>query len=265
MSTQDYAKPDDHEDPTVAQTRGRVFGHVLGTVQDRDDPQQRGRIRVHVAALFPGDPTREQHWTDWLLPKGHWLRVPPIGAPVIVTFELGSITSGSYSWGWFKGSSATDNEVAPTGKGQPDPTYLGEATVAPSGAGFPADYVAPVDPADPAASKPPRYPDNYVSVSPAGHLFEEDNSEGEPRFRYRHPTGTTFLVDPAGNVHVRSKGGVHWNSEGDYTIHLARGQTYRVECEDGPSLIIGPTGIHAKAHILTLQGRVVSNNRMPIR
>jgi uncharacterized protein involved in type VI secretion and phage assembly len=71
----------------------RAVGKFRGVVNDNDDPDKRGRVKVKVPALL-GDQT-----TDWALPSfpcggladTGWFAVPQVGAQVWVEFEGGDI------------------------------------------------------------------------------------------------------------------------------------------------------------------------------
>ena len=71
-----------------------VHGLYLGIVEDNNDPQHRGRLRVRVGQAYGsakyGMPTES---LPWALPATPILLNPPIpvGTPVYVLFELSSL------------------------------------------------------------------------------------------------------------------------------------------------------------------------------
>jgi phage baseplate assembly protein V len=69
----------------------RVYGIVVGTVTDVDDPEAQGRIRVDLS-FMPGGNTRS-YWAPVVMPmagkdRGCWL-FPEIGDEAVVAFDHG--------------------------------------------------------------------------------------------------------------------------------------------------------------------------------
>lgn len=234
--------------------RGRYYGRYMGFVRDRNDPKKLGRCRIHVPSIL-GRANVPDNWLDWCRPSSSGLFVPPLGAPVWVTFENGQVTHGVYSHGWILGNDAGSSAAHPAGKGEEDPTWVQEATYA--GGGRAGATISATLPQDTARDSRPEYPYNKVFESESGHVFELDDTPGRPRARYRHPSGTVVLIDSAGNVQIRSAGGIYHESDGDYVIALKPGSTYKVIYPQGGAISVGAAGVHVGGNQATLMGRTV--------
>lgn len=238
----------------VEKNRNRYFGEYLGFVKDREDPAKLGRVRVHVPSLTSEEDV-EEHWLDWCYPKSAGLNVPPLGAPVMVTFEQGYVQHGTYSWGWIVGEDASSSSAPVAGKGvEIDSTWLEELNVAAGGAG---PGLSTTLPKDSARDNKPKYPFNKVFQSEGGHVLELDDSAGFPRARYYHPAGTTILVDADGSTHIRSAGAQWFHSGGDIVFALGQGGTFKVIYPGGTGFHCSANGFHVTGHAASLLGRAV--------
>ncbi len=93
------------------QVRNRYYGKYRGTVDDNDDPQKMGRIRVRVPKVL------DDVVSPWALPctpyagdgSGQYT-VPPAGAGVWVEFEAGSPSQPIWSGGWWSPDQVPTNE-----------------------------------------------------------------------------------------------------------------------------------------------------------
>lgn len=247
-------------DPAVEDMRDRHFGPVIGFVADRDDPQKRGRVRVHLPVQF-GVENVEEHWTDWALPKAEGLAVPPMSSPVVVTFEMGFFSHPMYEPGWLEGSDASSSAAPLSGKGELDETWTKERKLASGGTGREISHTIPEDTA---RSRRPVYPLNRAWKTEGGHIFEVDNSEDRKRLRYYHPSGTTLLIDADGSVHMRSAGAIHMEPTGDYVVSLKPGGTYKVIYPGGTSIAVGSAGFTVTGHAANILNRVVRRHEMDI-
>jgi hypothetical protein len=247
--------------------RGRYYGRYAGFVRDRADPTKTGRCKVHVPGLL-GPDSRPSNWLDWCLPVGVGLAVPPLNAPVWVTFENGQITHGVYEWGWLRGEDEASSEATLAGKGLSDPNWHQEQATETKGFGGP---VSATTTADPARTKPPVYPYNKTFQTEGGHTFELDDSPAETigqvstglRLRYRHPSGTTILVDGDGTVHIISAGAQYHRSAGDIVYQLGAGASFKVIYPNGSGLVVGPSGVHIVGDAATILGRFATPMHNP--
>ena len=250
-----------YEDHEREKNRNRYFGEFMGFVRDRADPTKAGRVRVHVPSLTGAENTAD-NWLDWCYPKASGLFVPPIDAPVVVTFEQGYIQHGFYEWGWIVGETPEDSQTPNAGKEVNDPTWLDREVFSPGGVGpaFSIDM-----PKDTAKDNHPVYPFNKVFQSEAGHVFELDDSPGLQRVRFRHPAGTTILIDSDGSVHIRSAGAQWFHSGGDIGFAIGQGGTFKIVYPNGTGLHIGADGFHVTGHAASILGRQIERNPVGIK
>ncbi|GGX79764.1 hypothetical protein GCM10007160_03960 [Litchfieldella qijiaojingensis] len=93
------------------QVRHRYYGKYRGTVEENEDPQKMGRIRVRVPKVL-GDVV-----SPWALPctpyagdgSGQYT-IPPIGAGVWVEFEAGDPSLPIWSGGWWSPDQVPTNQ-----------------------------------------------------------------------------------------------------------------------------------------------------------
>jgi len=236
----------DWHNETTEENRGRIFGSCIGVVMDRDDPLKRGRVRVYCAELMPSDNPGPDQWLDWSDPMYPGLMVPPLGATVAVTFGNGFIADSRYVW-----ARLLDTDVVPLAGTGKDPNLLKELIVS-TGTRPKGVTISATLPAD----TPGTYPDVYAFDSPHGHTIELDDTPGNLRARYRHPSGTTILVMKDGSVRLDSVGGVYHHCAGDYVIALDKGSTFKVVYPGGTGLALGAQGFFITGFATNMLGRV---------
>lgn len=246
------------QNPVVEKLRGRYYGEYMGFVRDRNDPEKRGRVRIHVPAILGPKPNSV---IDWCLSSGSGLSVPPLGATVFVTFEQGFVSNGIYRWGWLKGTTIANSDTPLAGKELDDPTWVLEKTGASGGFGV---SISATIPQDPAKATKPQYPFNKVYQSEGGFIFEVDDSPDQKRLRIFHPAGTTLLIDADGSVHVHSKGAQYHHCQGDYVIMLDKGATFKVVYNKGPGLAVGSNGITMSGQQVQILNRTVLRSGDPL-
>jgi len=239
--------------PQVEKHRDRFYGRYAGFVRDRNDPIKAGRCRIHVPDLLGAD-NKPEAWLDWCYPASAGLAVPPVGAPVWVSFEDGQVQHGVYEWGWLTGDDSAASSAPKAGKGEQDPTWHGQITA--TSGGFGPSIPATI-PKDSAKDTPPTYPYNKVFESESGHVLELDDTPSRPRARYRHPSGTTLLVDTDGSLHIISASNVYERCKGDRVIILEEGASFKVVYDKGTSMSIGPRGYAVTGHAASILGRTV--------
>ena len=180
--------------PDAARHAGRYYGVWRAKVKAIGDPEERGRIRVYIPALFSGRETREDQWTDWVMPKTSMgsessngsgaIVVPPVGATVWIEFEQGHHDFPVYSGGFF---TKTGQKAPQLARGEDDSS---NQALRSSG---PAEV-----PATTAGSS--TYPYNRMIQTPAGHAIEVDDSEGKTRIRIKHQSGSQIEMQHDGSI-----------------------------------------------------------------
>lgn len=247
------------QNPTTEKLRGRFFGLFNGIVMDRADPKRLGRVRIFCPSIMAGRASEKDKWLPWARLKGAALAVPPLGAPVSVSFELGQIQHPHYEWGWIKGTDAATSSAPLAGKEEDDPTWKAQLRNDAEGMGNTAEIGATIT-ADDATEAKPVYPYNKVFESEGGVILELDDSPDAKRLRVYHPSGTSVLIDKDGNVHIRSEGAIFNESKGDYVINLGVGATFKVVYPNGTSMALGASGFTVRGHAVTLMNRMVRFN-----
>lgn len=171
-----------------------VFKWWFGTVEDREDPKQLGRVRVRVFNTYSDDktklPTDMLPWATVIMPP-HSAGIKEVG------ISPTGLMVGSTVFGFF-----ADGEDAQM------PIVLGSVAGIPGG--VEDEHEVPqlargknnvkianykMEPPDPYAAK---YPYNKVMATESGHVVELDDTPGAERIRILHKSGTYSQVDYEG-------------------------------------------------------------------
>ncbi len=162
------------------------FIWFLGVVEDRQDPEQTGRVRVRCFGWHTDD--KELVPTDGL-PWAHILQPPNMPASY-------TCREGDYVFGFFLDAEAAQHPVIVgviPGKPGKKPDY---------NKGFSdPNKVYPKRVGEPTLSRlalKDKYPKNWVHESELGHTFEIDDNE-EGRIKLSHTNGTYVEFDQEGN------------------------------------------------------------------
>jgi uncharacterized protein involved in type VI secretion and phage assembly len=196
----------------------RHYGKHRGVVVDAADPLGRGRLRLRVPSVLGEDVSG---WAEACLPYG-----------------------GRADEGMFLVPSVDARVWVEFEAGNPDrPIWTGvswqSASDVPAGAG-------------------PAQPTVKVLRTTAGHTLLFDDTEGAETIQLAHPADAELVIDPAGEVTVRSPGGaqVLLTSGGDVRITAAGGNevaltSQRVSIEDaaGNRIELGPGGATVSAAV----------------
>lgn len=204
------------DNPTGMKTS--PFGTVhwfLGVVEDRNDPDQAGRVRVRCFGVHSDSigeiPTDQLPWAIVAVSptSGAGVGRSPTGI-VPGTWVVGFFLDGKYAQqpvviGAIFGIPAGDS--APPGGGFVDPNgkwprYKDEPEVSRIARGTPAPGRPNADGAigAPASAYAAQYPFNKVIESETGHVIEIDDTEGAERIMVMHKSGSFVEFYPDGTV-----------------------------------------------------------------
>jgi uncharacterized protein involved in type VI secretion and phage assembly len=99
--------------PAGSQTAARYYGKYRGTVEDNQDPNNRGRLKAQVPGVLT-DIT-----SSWANPSSPFagdgiglFTVPPVGAGVWIEFEDGDVSRPIWSGCWW-GDNQVPNQATP--------------------------------------------------------------------------------------------------------------------------------------------------------
>lgn len=194
----------------------------FGKVEDREDPEKLGRVRVRVFGIHSDDaakvPTDTLPWAP--------VSTPPTSASAE---EIGDsptgIAVGSMVWGFFiDGEECQQPVVVGTWWGMPGGTpdisgYVTGDKQAAKGDG----------PSEPANTAKPVYPHNKVKTTESGHLIEVDDSPGATRIHFYHNSGTYMEMTHEGDGVWKVKKDAYEIVVGDKTMHVGGDCTINVD------------------------------------
>lgn len=209
----------------------------IGVVEDRNDPEQLGRVRVRCFGWHTND--KDKIPTD-ALPWAH--PVIPVNSPASYTAKEGDHVFGFFIDGenaqnpaivgvlpgkpekkpdYQKGFSDPRTSLGSAPKRPDDPaeaypksTYLKESTVTRLARGKEDKTIIAtrkknlkksvksaggVTWSEPAPAFAPKYPYNYALETESGHAFELDDTPGKERVHLAHRNGSYFEIDSSGN------------------------------------------------------------------
>lgn len=212
----------------------------VGVVEDVNDPEKLGRVRVRAHYLHATDkavtPTNELPWAVVMVPatsastaKG--VGVSPtgllVGSTVIGFFMDGNegqhpVILGTYHG--IPGRQAAQHDVHPLARGS---NTLNKSAIGP----------------EPASAYAAKYPHNKTLTTARGHAIEIDDTPGKERLHVYHRSGTYVEIDQtgrlvlkvngnefhvtAGNQEVYVKGNVNMLVDGTYTLESKGNMTLK--------------------------------------
>ena len=185
----------------------------FGKVEDRDDPDKLGRVRVRAFGI---------HSTNKALVPTDTLPWAPVNMPATSASHAGvgesptGILVGSMVWGFFMDGDSVQQPVVmgtwwgmPGGTSDVSPIVTGDETL-PKGD-------APLEPPNTSAAQ---YPYNKVTTTESGHVIEIDDTPDATRLSWFHKSGTyqEFTHDGDGVLRVVRDG--YDITVGDKTIYV---------------------------------------------
>jgi uncharacterized protein involved in type VI secretion and phage assembly len=175
-------------------------GLYRGVVEDVNDPERRGRLRVRVGGVHSSDatkvPTRALLWAEPAFavcgPNYGAFMVPyVIGSPVYVMFIGGDRRNPVWFGGWY-GQRANNDSEAPT-----------EVWENENGSRKGSDA----------------YPKRWLLATPLGHMIEMSDEPGEEEIVVRDHKGNYVHFDSAeGRLDLRFDGDLNVKITGDITV-----------------------------------------------
>lgn len=175
-------------------------GVYRGTVEDVDDPERRGRIRVRVAGVHSSDaskvPTRSLLWAEPAFPVcgpnyGCFMVPYELGSPVYVMFVAGDRRNPVWFGGWY-GQRANNDSEAPT-----------EVWEKENGSRKGSDA----------------YPKRWLLATPLGHMIEMSDEPGQEEIIIRDYKGNfTHFDTAAGKLDLHFDGSLNIKITGDITV-----------------------------------------------
>jgi len=210
------------------------FIWFTGVVEDRNDPERLGRVRVRIFSYHTEDkskiPTNDLHWSHIIYPvttpsmdgMGHTPSFLVEGSQVFGFFRdpdafqepmiLGSIPGvASRSANTSKGFN-DPNGVYPSITGEPDTNRLARGVYHDSREKKEENVTTGVSSADGSTwdelqiEHNAEYPKNHVFESESGHVVEFDDTIGSERIHEYHTSGTFYEIDADGNKVTRVVG-----------------------------------------------------------
>lgn len=172
------------------------FTWFIGTVEDRNDPQKLGRVRVRPYNLYSQDkalvPTTELPWAIIMMP-------PTNPSSKKVGWSSNGLTVGSTVIGFFMdGNDCNQPIIMGTMHGIPGNNITNHDMTEPSREinSIKKDYA--FDEREPASPYAAKYPYNKVLETESGHFVEVDDTPGQERLHIFHKSGTYTEIDKDG-------------------------------------------------------------------
>lgn len=210
------------------EVRTKYYGKYRGFVDDNQDPEKRGRLRVTVPSVL-GETV-----TGWALPclpfggladQGLFI-VPDVGAQVWVEFEEGELAHPIWSGTFWQQTSDTPVEAS---KDEPTTRLLKTA---------------------------------------AGHVLQFDDADGEEQVRLHHAKNAELLMDKNGTIALTDANGAKLTLDADagkVVLEDANGNRLTmdrsgtvVEDANGNSVEMAASGLTVKGTQIVVQGNQVS-------
>lgn len=232
------------------------FIWFTGVVEDRNDPERLGRVRVRLFSYHTEDkskiPTNDLQWAHIIYPvttpsmdgMGHTPSFLVEGSQVFGFFRdpdafqepmiLGSIPGvASRSANSSKGFN-DPNGIYPSVTGEPDTSRLARGVYHNSQEEKEENVTTGVSSADGSTwdeleiEHNAEYPRNHVFESESGHVVEFDDTIGSERIHEYHTSGTFYEIDAEGNKVTRVvgdnyeivAGSNYVNIKGNANIHV---------------------------------------------
>lgn len=207
------------------------FRWFVGVVEDREDPQKYGRVRVRIHGYHGNKveaPTSSLPWASLLMP-GYSSSLLGVGVSS-TGLQVGSTVVGFF----FDGDEATMPVILGALPGKDDISQLaiGRNTINKQAIGT-----------EPKSAYRSVYPFNKVVQTESGHFFEIDDTPNFERLHTFHRSGTYTEID----------------STGQHVIKIV-GDSHEVVQKNKKVFIVGDLDIEVKGNI-RINGKTINMNR----
>lgn len=216
----------------------------MGVVEDNNDPQKLGRVKVRCFAFHTEDkellPTDDLPWAYII--SGNFsaaITVPQLNSwawgffidgeyaqqPMLIGTMLGMPTQATLP---SEGFSANSQELPVCDLNQPDISRLarGENVDQTSVAAKNITAMPGIETADGASWSQPSspysasYPNNWVHETKSGHVFELDDTPGAERINLYHTAGSFVEMDASGTMVIKSGGNMYMIIEANGNVYI---------------------------------------------
>lgn len=189
-------------------------GHFtfVGFVEDRDDPERLGRVKVRCVAIDSTDevemPKEDLPWAQVGLPTNSFDSAMP-------RIPVGTCVAGYFLDGEDKQVPLVTHIIpgklvgVMSANGQTDATITGYSD---GRSRIKNNQPLPGEPADPFA---PQYPYNHAEETESGHCIELDDTPGFERVHLFHRKGSFYEIHPDGSVVIKSVSNRYDMTKGD--------------------------------------------------
>jgi hypothetical protein len=199
-----------------------AVGSFRGVVVDRDDPLKIGMLKVRVINIHRDIPTEQLPWA-WPKFAGAgskntgFITIPPLGATVWVTFEMGDLDFPVWESGWY-GAPSGSGELPSQhvhGKGplgDKDLSPNSELWAASASGGF--RYIKLDDRTD---------KQETVIKTPSGHTIKMVDKDGEERIEIYDKAGNIIKLDSANKkLELFMDGDITASASGDVKVSAGK-------------------------------------------
>lgn len=195
---------------------GAVFLWFVGFVEDRDDPDQLGRVKVRMVGLSDEITTEHLHWARVSLPttsaSHQGIGVSPTG------ISVGSMVMGFFMDGPHKQMPIITHTFYGAIEGDISGYVTGNKSISKG-----TDIFEPTNPAK------PQYPFNKVMTTESGHVIEYDDTPGAERLHFYHKSGSYHEVGPDGQRVIKTVGDSYEIDVANKTIYVKGDLTLRID------------------------------------
>lgn len=207
------------------------FRWFIGVVEDRDDPEKMGRVRVRIYNVHGNSveaPVNTLPWASVLMP-GYSASLNEVGTSA-TGLRVGSTVVGFF----LDGNNTTMPIIFGVLPGKNDMARLAQGT---------QSINKDLKPREPRSAFAAKYPYNKVVKTESGHVIEIDDTPNFERLHTYHRSGTYTEIDAQGRY-----------------VRKVVGDDYEILSKDKTVYIVGNVDIQVKGnYTLNVEGDIVIN------